>query len=148
MSISPLDQRAAISAAASRFFEAGIGASSGRPGLPEDYLKVPVQILVGSKDVGKQNLRESKWVNKQQGQNRLERARRWVASMQQTAKEFALESKVGLTEVPGIGHGFTDFCRNGDLINRVFCALFPNSPTYCPPDVKAGKINRSANGNS
>ena len=95
---------------------------------PEEFLKVPMEVLVGSEDVDSMNLRSTTRVMNQQGPNRVERARRWVAAMQETAAACGLPAVTTYTEVPGITHDFDEFCRKGGLASRVVLSLFGDSP--------------------
>src|SRR5688500_13255324 len=95
---------------------------------PEEFLKVPMEVLVGSKDVDAMNLRSTTRVMTQQGANRVERARRWVEAMQEAAKGCGLPPLTNYTEVPGISHDFDEFCRKGGLASRVVLSLFGDLP--------------------
>jgi pimeloyl-ACP methyl ester carboxylesterase len=97
---------------------------------PEQFLRVPIEVLVGELDTTNANLRRTDRADAQQGATRLERARRWVAAMQDTAAAHGLPSLVALTEVPGIEHSFKDFCTQGGLVEHVDRALFvPSAAT-------------------
>ncbi len=86
---------------------------------PEEFLRVPVTVLIGSLDTGAANLRRTDRVDKQQGVTRVERARNWTAAMRDAATIYGLEPKVELDEIPNIGHSFVDFYRQGKLIERM-----------------------------
>jgi pimeloyl-ACP methyl ester carboxylesterase len=91
---------------------------------PEQFLRVPVKVLVGSRDTGSNKMRSSADLDAQQGANRVERARRWVAAMRTAASAFGLRRRVSLTEVPDIDHSFTAFCERGALVDLVDRSLF------------------------
>ena len=91
---------------------------------PEEFLRVPMEVLVGSLDTGDQNLRRTERVDAQQGTTRLERARNWVAAMREAATRYSLPPVVTLTEVAGIDHSFTEFCDRGGLVQHVGASLF------------------------
>ena len=95
---------------------------------PEQFLHVPIEVIVGAEDTSRVNLRRTDRTNAQQGFDRIQRARRWVAAMQDTARQHGVESKVHLTEVPGIDHSFTTFCSHGRLAERVARGLFEPKP--------------------
>jgi pimeloyl-ACP methyl ester carboxylesterase len=95
---------------------------------PEEFLKVPMQVLIGSDDLDSMNLRSTTRVNKQQGVNRVERARRWVKAMQRAAKACGLAPLTTYTEVQGVSHDFDEFCRKGGLASRVVVSLFGDLP--------------------
>lgn len=105
------------------------GIRSGRslPGVnfnPERFLRVPIHVLVGARDVGSANVRSSESLDAQQGRNRLERARNWTHAMRKAAEDYSIEPDIDLTEVPDTDHSFSRFCQNGALIERVFASLF------------------------
>ena len=105
----------------------GIRQSRKLPGVyfnPEEFLRVPIAVLVGENDLTDANLRKTARVNEQQGVNRVERARKWVATMQAAADAYRMPSRVTYAEVPGIDHSFGQFCERGRLAERVFEALF------------------------
>ena len=91
---------------------------------PELFLRVPVEVLVGSRDVGSTNLRSSPHLEAQQGKNRVERARQWVAAMRAAAAAYGLRPRTSLTEVPEVDHSFTSFCERGALLEHVDRSLF------------------------
>ena len=110
-----------------RKYPYGIRPGRSLPGVdfnPERFLRVPVEVLVGTDDVGPSNLRRGPRLDAQQGKNRLERARSWVASMRAAATAYGMRPRVSLTEVPGIDHSFAAFCERGELVERVTRALF------------------------
>jgi pimeloyl-ACP methyl ester carboxylesterase len=112
-------------------FPYGIRPTRKLPGVrftPEEFLKVPMEVLVGSKDLDSMNLRSTTRVINQQGANRVERARRWVEAMRDAAKARGLPPLTTCTEVPEISHNFDEFCRNGGLASRVVLSLFGDLP--------------------
>jgi dienelactone hydrolase len=112
-------------------FPYGLRATRRLPGLsfnPEDYLRVPVTVIVGELDTTTENLRRSDRVLQQQGPTRVERARRWVAAMQEQARAHGLPARVELQLLPGLAHGFAALCQQGALVERVLGSLFPPSP--------------------
>ncbi|MGH8222536.1 MAG: alpha/beta fold hydrolase [Woeseiaceae bacterium] len=92
---------------------------------PEQFLRVPVTVLVGKRDTGPSNLRSTRRCNEQQGETRVERARNWVVAMRKAAAAHALEPRVELAEVAAAGHSFREFCEKGALVEIVCNALFP-----------------------
>ena len=99
---------------------------------PEEFLRVPIEVLVGELDAATANLRQTERCVAQQGVTRLERARRWVEAMRNAALEYGLEPRAMLTVVPGIDHSFTRFCSHGALSHRVDRALFGTLPSREP----------------
>ncbi|MFN0058046.1 MAG: PHB depolymerase family esterase [Planctomycetota bacterium] len=100
---------------------------------PEEFLRIPMELLIGERDTTTHNVRSTERTVAQQGVNRLDRARRWVAAMGEAATSYFLDCQVTLTEVPGIGHSFTSFCNEGALVERVGRFLFGDSrPAFVP----------------
>jgi pimeloyl-ACP methyl ester carboxylesterase len=91
---------------------------------PESFLRVPMEVFVGENDLSTKNLRMTDRVNKQQGENRLDRARNWVSAMQIAGLSYGVEPDITLTVVPETDHSFSRFCRRGALVRRVFKSLF------------------------
>jgi len=107
---------------AGRKYPYGIRPGRALPGVdfnPERFLRVPLRVLVGAGDVGATNLRRGTRIDAQQGTNRVERARRWVAAMRAAAVSYGLTPSASLGEVAGIDHSFTTFCQRGQLLDRV-----------------------------
>lgn len=105
----------------------GIRSSRRLPGVvfnPEEFLRVPVTVLVGENDIHSNALRSNPRLDEQQGKNRVLRARKWVATMRAAAEAYGMEPRVNYLEVPGANHSFAQFCRHGALAERVFHALF------------------------
>jgi poly(3-hydroxybutyrate) depolymerase len=112
-------------------FPYGIRQQRRLPGVnfnPEEFLRVPVTVLVGREDVNAEHLRSTARVNQQQGLNRIERARNWVAAMRAAATAYGYEPCVTCVEVPAVDHSFAKFCEHGALPERVFSALFGERP--------------------
>lgn len=110
-----------------RKYPYGIRAGRSLPGVdfnPERFLRVPIDVLVGGVDIGTSNLRRGVRIDAQQGTTRLERARRWVASMQEAALAYGMKPSASLTEVPDIDHSFIAFCERGALVDRVRTFFF------------------------
>lgn len=108
-------------------FPYGIRPQRRLPGVnfnPEEFLRVPITVLVGRDDVNAEHLRSTERVNQQQGKNRVERARNWVAAMRAAATAYGYEPQFTYVEVPEVDHSFTKFCERGALPERVFAALF------------------------
>lgn len=108
-------------------FPYGIRTSPKLPGVrfdPEEFLRVPISVLVGAKDGGSARLRRTRRVDRQQGVTRVERARNWVQAMRTAAEAYQLEPLVSYVEVDSSNHSFTQFAERGALAERVFGALF------------------------
>jgi dienelactone hydrolase len=111
---------------------------------PEEFLHIPVDVLVGELDTTSPNLRSNERLDEQQGRTRLERARNWVAAMQEAARTYGIDSKVSFTAVPHVDHSFNTFCQRGALIERVTRALF--AETAKPPSTELRSAASKGNG--
>lgn len=111
-------------------FPYGIRSSRKLPRMtfnPEEFLRVPVAVLVGEHDIALPGLRSNPKLDEQQGKTRVQRAQRWVAAMRAAAEAYGFEPYVNYTEVPDVGHDFSQFYQRGALAERVFSALFEKS---------------------
>ena len=111
----------------SRKFPFGIRPIKRLPDLtfnPEQYLLVRITLLEGTMDTEEEVFHHSDLISAQQGNNRLERARRWVAAMRSQAQAHAMPSLIELNEIEGVSHHFGPLCREGRLVQRVFWSLF------------------------
>lgn len=103
-------------------FPYGIRPARTLPGVtfnPEEFLRVPIDVLVGANDTALEQVRSTARTVAQQGTTRVDRARNWVAAMRAAAAAFDLEPRVTLTEVAGVGHSFSEFCTRGNLVELV-----------------------------
>ena len=96
---------------------------------PEAFLRVPIDVLVGSNERETGNLCLSKRVNRQQGKTRNERAHRWVEAMQATAAAFHLKPLVTIEDLADSRHSFRRCMKRSGLGARVFTALFGPEPS-------------------
>jgi len=105
----------------------GIRRSRELPGVrfdPEEFLRVPITVMVGEKDTEKSSLRNTPRVNRQQGKTRVERATRWVAAMREAAQTRGMEPLVTLEIIPDGPHDFGSLMKTGSLGERAFARLF------------------------
>jgi hypothetical protein len=84
--------------------------------------------MVGANDDNQSGLRRSTRLDKEQGNTRLERARRWVAAMQASADAHHLESRVTYEEVADCDHSFKRSILRGGLGDKVFLAMLGAAP--------------------
>jgi len=96
---------------------------------PLEFLRVPITVIVGDRDTTSVDLRCTGRVNRQQGENRVERARNWVGAMRAAARAHRLDPLVSFESIPGGDHSFTNLMQGGQLGERVFAALFGASVT-------------------
>jgi pimeloyl-ACP methyl ester carboxylesterase len=117
-------------------FPYGIRSTSALRGVtfnPEEFLRVPIDVLIGALDTSLDKVRSTARTVAQQGTTRLDRARNWVAAMRAAADAFGMESRVTLTEVDGVGHSFSAFCERGQLVELVRRSLFGALPAAPAP---------------
>ncbi len=104
-------------------FPYGIRSTSSLPGVifnPEAYLKIPVTVLIGTKDTQQsKDLTSTDRINEQQGLTRIERAHNWVAAMQAQAKAYGIPSQVSIMELADTGHSLVDLRSEIALIESV-----------------------------
>ncbi|MEQ8261999.1 alpha/beta hydrolase [Pseudohaliea sp.] len=90
---------------------------------PEQFLQVPMTVIVGAEDTGTRNLRQSPELDASQGRTRVERARNWVAHLRLAARQHHQTSRVSYLEVPAVGHDFSEFLERGRLLVLIEAAL-------------------------
>ena len=95
----------------------GIRVGAELPGVrlrPAAFLRVPMLAVVGDDDRERdENLRRSRALDRRQGKNRVERARRWVHAMRTAAKEKEMPPRVEFALLDGAGHSFEDSMKAG-----------------------------------
>jgi pimeloyl-ACP methyl ester carboxylesterase len=90
---------------------------------PEQFLRVPMTVIVGAEDTGTRNLRQSPELDESQGRTRVERARNWVAHLRLAARQYHQVSRASYLEVPAVGHDFGEFLERGRLLSLIEAAL-------------------------
>lgn len=92
---------------------------------PSRFLRVPARVMVGEHDVLRNHhLNTSPVIDETQGTNRLERATRWVQSMNAAARTCNFKTRYTLELLPDSDHSFTCCMENGGMGDRVFKYLF------------------------
>ncbi len=90
-----------------------------RSGL-RSYLQRRISLYVGSNDTSRdESLRQNELVDEQQGVNRLERARRYVASVNRSQASLGLPRTARLTFLQGCDHSFSTCAQQGGLARKV-----------------------------
>ena len=105
----------------------GIRRTHDLPGVrfdPEEFLRVPMTVVIGDHDLAGEHMRDSPRLQRQQGRTRLERARKWVAAMRAAAQSYHIDSRVALDVIPGGDHSFLTLMQAHRLGERTFAALF------------------------
>jgi pimeloyl-ACP methyl ester carboxylesterase len=90
----------------------------------EEFLTVPVTVMVGAEDVTQNGLRHRPRLDREQGVNRLERARRWVESMRAAAAMHHMQCRVTCEEIKDCNASFSDSVLRGGLADKLFRSLF------------------------
>ena len=106
--------------------------SGGRPVDVDAFLRIPMHVLVGERDVEQDlGLRTGKAIDRRQGPNRLARALRWMDHLEEAARARGLPPRVSFDLLTDTGHSFSDAAERGGLVDRTFDFLHP---TPGPPD--------------
>jgi len=114
--------------------------------VPTEFLKTPVLVVVGSRDFQRdRSLRQTAGVDRQQGQDRLERAVRWVEAMNRLALGHELPQPVQLQVIKGAGHDFTASCVAGLVgTTESFLTAQPLEPAGPRPRLREESDSRAA----
>lgn len=97
----------------------------------DQFLQMPVAVCVGSEDcVSDPNTRHGPEIDRQQGEDRLTRAKRWTGAMRQVAAGKGIPAEIALSVLPGCGHDFEQCVRLGGLDRLIFSgnATGPDTP--------------------
>ena len=106
--------------------------SGGRPVDVDAFLRIPMHVLVGERDVEQDlGLRTGKAIDRRQGPNRLARALCWMDHLEEAARARGLPPRVSFDLLTDTGHSFSEAAERGGLVDRTFDFLHP---TPGPPD--------------
>ncbi len=87
------------------------------------FLQVPVTVLVGADDDRPdRSTRSTPALDRQQGPDRLSRARRWVHAVSEAARRRGLPPHIRLEILPACGHDFLTCATHGGLLEHVLAA--------------------------
>ena len=90
------------------------------------FLECPTRVFVGERDVRRDDsLKSGKQIDTLQGRNRVERAQRWVAAMQQTAKARHVNADIELQILEKATHDFGACIQKHQLGELIFDWLIP-----------------------
>jgi poly(3-hydroxybutyrate) depolymerase len=107
----------------------GLRVAGELPGVrmrPNEFLEVPILAIVGGNDVQRdRSLRRSRRLDREQGRNRVDRARRWVEEMAKAAGKGG-QSACRFSMLEGVGHSFAE-CMQAGLGETVFDFLASQS---------------------
>ncbi|MEO5616597.1 MAG: PHB depolymerase family esterase [Candidatus Eisenbacteria bacterium] len=125
-------------------FPRGIGSNRKLPGLrfdPDLFLRVPMKVFVGAHEPEDQVVtlprREQEGAS-EKGVRRAERARQWVAAMQQAGRERRIESAIAWEELPDRIRSFRSSVLRAGLAERAFEAMFGALPPQ--PDAASAPL--------
>ncbi len=92
----------------------------GQPDL-SGFLDLPILVMVGEQDTQRDSsLRKGKRLDRQQGPNRLVRARTWVAAVVERQQLQGATRPVQLQILPDQGHDFLQNAQQSDMLERIF----------------------------
>lgn len=95
-------------------FPRGLGGGTPHGADDAAFLKLPTLVIVGSKDRERDpSLRQGRKIDAQQGADRVERARNWAASVNETARDRGLPPPAIYAELAGATHSFSDCVAAG-----------------------------------
>lgn len=108
--------------------------SGGRPVDIEAFLRIPVHVLVGERDVERDaSLRTGESIDRRQGRDRLTRALRWMDHLEEAAHARGLRPAVSFDLLTDSGHSFSEAVARGGLVARAFDVLRPVDAPVTPP---------------
>lgn len=84
------------------------------------FLSLPIRVYVGEQDnVVDEHVRTGEAIDRQQGPNRLERGRRWVAALGEAAQLRDIEPDIRFQALPDSGHDFKTCVERGGLLDAM-----------------------------
>jgi pimeloyl-ACP methyl ester carboxylesterase len=117
-----------------RPFPQGMAACGQLPDLRFDlerFLRVPVSVLVGAGDVMRdQSLRQSAGVDRRQGENRVERGRRWLRRLRREARQRGLETRYRFRLLEHSAHDFEECISRDRMDQEIFRLFFGKSGAH------------------
>jgi pimeloyl-ACP methyl ester carboxylesterase len=100
--------------------------SGGRAVDVEAFLRIPMHVLVGERDVERDDsLRTGESIDRRQGRDRLTRALRWMDHLEEAAHRRGLRPVVSFDLLTDTGHSFSEAVNRGSLLERTFTFLYP-----------------------
>lgn len=93
--------------------------------LPDQFLHVPAQVLVGTRDKRQdEELNRSISVTLQQGATRFQRGQAWVTAMRKAARSYHLSTEYVFKKMRKCSHSFEACMEKGRMGELVFQFLF------------------------
>jgi len=91
----------------------------------EAFMAIPGAVIVGERDTRVDaSLNMNPKITAQQGENRVERGRRWVSTMIETARQRGMPDHFSFSLAPRCGHSFNRAMKRGGMGEFVFTHLF------------------------
>jgi pimeloyl-ACP methyl ester carboxylesterase len=98
--------------------------SGGRAVQVAEFLRIPIRVMIGERDVERDTqLRSTRMVDRQQGKHRLERAIRWVEHLRHDARSRGIDADISLELLPRVGHSFREAMARARYGQRTFAFL-------------------------
>lgn len=113
-----------------RRFPRGVGSTSKLPGLrfdPDAFLRVPMKVFIGAPEPEVKVVtlpRRDDEQASERGARRSERAREWIAAMQQESQTRGIASVITWEELPDRIRSFRSSVLRAGLAERAFAAMF------------------------
>ena len=93
----------------------------------QSFFGCPTRVFVGERDLRRDDsLKTGKQIDRMQGRNRVERAQRWVAAMQESASVHKVKADIELQIIDNAKHDFGTSIRKHQLDELVFNWLVPD----------------------
>jgi pimeloyl-ACP methyl ester carboxylesterase len=103
--------------------------SGGRTIGVEEFLRIPIRVMIGERDVERDTqLRGTRTIDNRQGEHRLERAIRWTEHLRQQARSRGIDSDISLELLPRVGHSFREAMARARYGQRTFAFLHDGAP--------------------
>jgi pimeloyl-ACP methyl ester carboxylesterase len=101
--------------------------SGGNAVQVEDFLRIPIRVMIGERDVERDTqLRSTRTVDLHQGEHRLERAIRWVEHLREEARTRDIDADISLELLPRVGHSFREAMARARYGQRMFAFFEKN----------------------
>ncbi len=104
-------------------FPRGLKSSRIWPPLKPDldgFLNIPIQVIIGSEDIARDAALNCKPdIDRQQGGNRLTRAKNWHQAIHQAQTDRQISHSARLTLLAGEGHNFETNITNAGMSNHI-----------------------------
>lgn len=107
----------------------GLAKTKTSPDLDTRGFLLPTKVLVGDRDIERDDdLRVNADLDRSQGRNRLERARRWVLAVRSFSAGLKRTPACSLSLLASCDHCFSTCARDGQLVSRAMQFLLQQQP--------------------